>query len=66
MKTGEESLAGFEVLEDLKPGETVVTDGSCLLSASNLNNDPTPAESGSEYGKPRAERSVVLGNSVCE
>jgi cobalt-zinc-cadmium efflux system membrane fusion protein len=36
VKTGLESPAGFQVLDGLKPGETVVTEGSFLLRAESL------------------------------
>jgi RND family efflux transporter MFP subunit len=36
VKTGQESPAGFQVLDGLKPGETVVTEGSFLLRAESL------------------------------
>jgi membrane fusion protein, heavy metal efflux system len=40
VKTGEESVAGYRVLEGLKSGETVVTDGSFLLRAEALRQHP--------------------------
>jgi multidrug efflux pump subunit AcrA (membrane-fusion protein) len=36
VKVGEESASGFRILEGLKSGETVVTDGSFLLRAEAL------------------------------
>jgi cobalt-zinc-cadmium efflux system membrane fusion protein len=36
VKTGEDTPAGLSVLAGLKPGETVVTDGSYLLRAEAL------------------------------
>ena len=36
VKTGEESAAGFQVLDGLRPGEKVVTEGSFLLRAESL------------------------------
>lgn len=40
VKIGDESAAGFRVLEGLKPGETVVTDGSFLLRAEAIRQHP--------------------------
>ena len=40
VKTGEESPAGQRILEGLKPGETVVTDGSFLLRAEAIRQHP--------------------------
>jgi RND family efflux transporter MFP subunit len=40
VKTGEEASDGFRVLEGLKPGETVVTDGSFLLRAEAIRQHP--------------------------
>jgi len=40
VKTGEDSTAGLRILEGLKPGETVVTDGSFLLRAEAIRQRP--------------------------
>lgn len=40
VKTGDESAAGFRILEGLKPGEIVVTDGSFLLRAEAIRQHP--------------------------
>ena len=40
VKTGEESPAGQRILDGLKPGETVVTDGSFLLRAEAIRQRP--------------------------
>ena len=40
VKTGEESPAGQRILEGLKPGETVVTEGSFLLRAEAIRQHP--------------------------
>ena len=40
VKTGEETSSGFRVLEGLKPGETVVTDGSFLIRAEAIRQHP--------------------------
>ncbi|MEQ1945979.1 MAG: efflux RND transporter periplasmic adaptor subunit [Bryobacteraceae bacterium] len=40
VKTGEETSAGFQVLEGLKPGETVVTNGSILIRAEAVRQNP--------------------------
>ena len=40
VKTGEASSAGQRILEGLKPGETVVTDGSFLLRAEAIRQHP--------------------------
>lgn len=40
VKTGGGSAAGLEILEGLRPGETVVTDGSFLLRAEAIRQHP--------------------------
>ncbi len=40
VKIGEDSTAGLRILEGLKPGETVVTDGSFLLRAEAIRQRP--------------------------
>ncbi len=40
IKIGEESPGGFQVADGLKPGETVVTDGSVLLRAEAIRQHP--------------------------
>jgi RND family efflux transporter MFP subunit len=40
VKTGQETPGGFQVLEGLKPGETVVTDGSFLIRAEAVRQHP--------------------------
>ena len=40
VKTGQKTSAGFQVLEGLKPGETVVTDGSFLIRAEAIRQHP--------------------------
>ncbi len=40
VKTGQETSGGFQVLEGLKPGETVVTDGSFLIRAEAIRQHP--------------------------
>ena len=40
VKIGDEATSGFRVLEGLKAGETVVTDGSFLLRAEALRQHP--------------------------
>lgn len=40
VKTGEETSTGYHVLEGLKPGETVVTEGSFLLRAEAIRQHP--------------------------
>ena len=40
VKTGEDSPSGLRILEGLKPGETVVTDGSFLLRAEAIRQHP--------------------------
>ena len=40
VKTGEDSASGVRILEGLKPGDTVVTDGSLLLRAEAIRQHP--------------------------